>query len=117
MKFIVDAQLPRSLARQLEEARHDAVHTLQLPAANRTPDDDMNALATRESRVVVTKDNDFVTSFSLRGVPPKLLLISTGNISNDALSRLIAANLSALESALKNHNFVELSATALTIHV
>jgi predicted nuclease of predicted toxin-antitoxin system len=113
----VDAQLPRRLARQLAAAGHDALHTLELPAANRTPDDDINSIACRDGRVVVTKDADFVTSFWLRGVPPKLLLISTGNISNDALSQLIAANLTAVVSALETHSFVELSATSLIIHM
>jgi predicted nuclease of predicted toxin-antitoxin system len=89
---------------------------LDCPAENRTPDGDIVALAVREGRVVVTKDNDFVTSFLLRGAPPKLLLISTGNISNDALSRLVAANLPALEGALAEYAFVELSATAITVH-
>ena len=73
-------------------------------------------MAIRENRVVVTKDNDFVTFFLLRGVPPKLLLISTGNISNDVLSKLLAANLAGLETALVKHDFVELSASTLTIH-
>ena len=84
MKFAVDAQLPRRLARQLAAAGHDALHCLDLPLGNRTPDDDIAALAANEGRVVVTKDSDFVTSFLLRGAPPKLLLFSTGNISNDA---------------------------------
>ena len=66
--------------------------------------------------MVVTKDEDFVTQFLLRGAPPKLLLVSTGNISNDALSRLMAANLAALVAALAEHDFVELSASAITIH-
>ena len=116
MKFIVDAQLPRRLARELAASGHDALHTLDFPAGNRTPDGDINGAAIRESRVVVTKDNDFVTSFLLKGVPPKLLLISTGNISNDELSKLVAANLTALESALTKYNFVELNATTITIH-
>ncbi len=55
-----------------------------------------------EGRVVVTKDSDFVATFLLHGSPPKLLLISAGNISNDALSRLIAANLATLETAFAN---------------
>ena len=116
MNFLVDAQLPRRLALELTAAGHNAVHTLALPAANRTSDQDIVALATREGRVVVTKDNDFVVSFHLRGVPPKLLLISTGNISNDKRSQLVAANLTALEKAFSQHDFVELSATAITIH-
>ncbi len=116
MNFLVDAQLPRRLTRELAAAGHDAVHTLDLPAANRTTDQEIVALATRENRVVVTKDNDFVVSFHLRGAPPKLLLISTGNISNDKLSQLFAANLAALEKAFNQHAFVELSGTAITIH-
>lgn len=38
MKFLIDAQLPRRLARRLEAAEHDAIHTLDLPAGNRTTD-------------------------------------------------------------------------------
>ncbi len=116
MKFMVDAQLPRRLARELVAAGHDARHTLDLAKGNRTPDRDISSIAAVEGRVVVTKDEDFVTQFLLRGAPPKLLLVSTGNISNDALSRLMAANLTALVAALARHDFVELSASAITIH-
>jgi predicted nuclease of predicted toxin-antitoxin system len=116
MKFVVDAQLPRRLARELAGAGHDAVHTLDFPAANRTPDKEIVALAMRENRIVVTKDNDFVTSFLLHGAPPKLLLISTGNISNDQLSKLLASNLSTLENALSKNDFVELNALTIVIH-
>ena len=116
MKFVVDAQLPRRLARELAAHGHDAVHTSDLPAANRTQDQEITALAVRENRIVIINDNDFVTSFLLHGVPPKLLLISTGNITNDELSKLLSANLTALEKAFLEHDFVELSAAAITIH-
>ena len=116
MKFIVDAQLPRRLARELAASGHEATHTLDFPAGNRTPDGDINGVALRESRVVVTKDNDFVTSFLLRGVPPKLLLISTGNISNDELETLVVANQQAIVTALAENAFVELTRTGLLIH-
>jgi predicted nuclease of predicted toxin-antitoxin system len=116
MKLVVDAQLPRRLARELAAAGHDAVHTLDFPTANRTPDKQIVALAMRENRIVVTKDNDFVASFLLQGAPPKLLLISTGNISNDQLSKLLASNLTTLEKAFGNYDFVELSAKSVTIH-
>ena len=59
MKFIVDAQLPRRLARDLAAAGHDVTHTLDLPLRNCTPDSEVVALAAREGRVVVTKDSDF----------------------------------------------------------
>jgi predicted nuclease of predicted toxin-antitoxin system len=116
MKFLVDAQLPRRLALELAARGHDVRHTLDLPLGNRTPDGEITALATSEGRTVITKDSDFVTAFLLHGKPPKLLLISTGNISNDALSRLVAANIATLESAFEKHAFIELSASAITIH-
>ena len=116
MKFLVDAQLPRRLAQVLAEAGHDAVHTFDLTTGNRTPDSDISTAADREFRVVVTKDSDFVNSFLLNSRPQKLLLISTGNISNDELLRLFHANLAAIESALAQHRFVELTRTSLTVH-
>jgi len=36
MKFLIDAQFPRRFADWLTEARHDALHMLDLPLKNRT---------------------------------------------------------------------------------
>ncbi len=63
MNFLVDAQLPRRLAYHFRAAGHDALHTLDLPEGNRTTDHMINELSLREERIVVTKDEDFVTSF------------------------------------------------------
>jgi predicted nuclease of predicted toxin-antitoxin system len=104
------------VARELAAAGHDTLPTFDLPRGNRTPDRDLAGLALQGDRVLVTKDRDFVVSHLLRGEPPKLLLVTTGNIGNDALSRLLAANLPAMVDALGHHGFVELSATAITIH-
>ena len=84
MRFLVDAQLPRRLSRELQARGHDAVHTLDLPQGNRTPDTAINQLSVDDGRVVITKDADFVDSLIVQGVPYKLLLISTGNIKNSA---------------------------------
>ena len=82
MKFLIDAQLPHRLVYWLRERGHDARHTLDLPNGNRTSDAEINEISVREQRIVVTKDADFVNSFVIRGEPYKLLLISTGNITN-----------------------------------
>lgn len=117
MKFLIDAQLPRRLVRLLAVACHDALHTLDLPAGNRTTDSEVMAVADAEGRVVVTKDADFVDSFLITGKPDKLLLISTGNITNVELEAVVLANLASLTAALSAHRFVELSRTALIVHV
>ena len=80
MKFLVDAHLPPGLCAVLQPAGHDAVHTRQLAAQNRTTDEVINELSAREQRAVITKDTDFYHSHLLHGKPWKLLLIRTGNI-------------------------------------
>jgi predicted nuclease of predicted toxin-antitoxin system len=116
MKFLVDAHLPRRLARQLRDAGHDALHTLDLPHGNRTSDAEINAISAAEQRVVVTKDSDFVDSFVLHHRPWKLLLISTGNISNHELEQLVAANLPAIASGFVSSDYIELSRTNVIFH-
>ena len=117
MKFLVDAHLPRRLVYRLREAGCDAIHTLDLPLGNRTPDGVINELSARQQRVVVTKDADFVTSFTLYRQPYKLLLVSTGNITDSELERLFLQNLQRIVEAFTVHDFVEIDRTMLTIHV
>jgi predicted nuclease of predicted toxin-antitoxin system len=107
VKFLVDAHLPRRLARWLAEHGCDAIHTLDLPAANRTTDPQIAALADQEERVVVTKDADFVDSHILRGSPRRLLLISTGNISNRELQELLTPLIPAILRELESSDFLE----------
>ena len=65
---------------------------------------------------LVTKDSDFVTSFHLKRLPPKLLLVSPGNIDNETLIHLFIANIIHLQRAFAENDFVELSRTSLTLH-
>jgi predicted nuclease of predicted toxin-antitoxin system len=115
VNFLVDAQLPRRMAAWLAAAGCNAIHTLDLPAANRTTDEQINDVAAREQRVVVTKDADFVDSHLLRGRPPKLLLISTGNISNRDLEALVAPLIPDIVRELGSHSFLELGRAGIII--
>jgi predicted nuclease of predicted toxin-antitoxin system len=115
MKFLVDAQLPRRFANWLNEAGHDTLHTFDLPRRNLTTDSEIIARAKRDGRIVVSKDADFVQTFLLTG-EPQLLLISTGNINNAELEKLLHANLSGIEAAFASSRFVEITRDSLVIH-
>src|SRR5215210_8157969 len=117
MKFLVDAQLPRRLARRLREAGHEATHTLDLPHGNRTTDALINDLSTREHYVVVTKDADFVNSFILNRRPHKLLLVSTGNIRNAELEALFLSNLEKMAEGFDSFDYIELNQRTLIFHM
>jgi predicted nuclease of predicted toxin-antitoxin system len=116
MNFLVDAQLPRLLAIRLAELGHPARHTLDLPCGNRSADHDIAAMADREDAVVVTKDADFLDSHLLVGSPARLLLVSTGNISNRQLLDLFEAHTDRIVASLTQASLVELTRTDLVIH-
>jgi predicted nuclease of predicted toxin-antitoxin system len=92
----------------LAAAGCNAIHSLDLPNANRSTDEQINEVADREQRVVITKDADFVDSHILRGRPPKLLLISTGNISNRDLETLLVPLISDIIREFGSQSFLEL---------
>ncbi len=117
MKFLVNAQLPRRIVRRLQELGYDAMHTMDLPLGNRTPDETINEVSIRDNYIVITKDSDFVDSFTLHRKPYKLLLISTGNIKNVDLEVLLLKNINDIVSGFETHNYIEMSRTALIIHV
>lgn len=116
MKFLIDAQLPIRLAKLLQEAGYDTIHTRELPQQNATPDSIINSISIQEERVVITKDSDFVDSFLTVQQPYKLLLITTGNIKNVDLELLFTANLPLIVDLLSGHNYIELSKNSVTVH-
>jgi len=65
-----------------------AVHAFDLPNGNQTSDQQIIETTDREQRVLITKDADFVDRHVLHNRPAKLLLISTGNITNRDLEAL-----------------------------
>ena len=115
MKVLVDAQLPRRMMGWFRAAGCDAIHTLDLPDGNRSTDKQVIDRAELDGRAVVTKDADFVNSHLLSGRPSKLLLVSTGNISNADLERLLTPLIPTLIAAFQAHVFVELTRGGIVI--
>lgn len=116
MNFLIDANLPRRLVRIFQVRGHSAVHTLELPEGNATPDSALLDYSERNNCVVTTKDSDFSSSFWLQNRPQKLLLISTGNIRNTELESLLKANIDHLISALTENRYVELTREHVIVH-
>lgn len=108
MNFLIDAQLPRSLCAVIANHGHDAVHTSDLPSGNASKDSEINRIAAKETRVVVSKDTDFFYSHVAQGIPERLLLVRTGNISAKDLCELFDRNMPLISEALRSHSLVEI---------
>jgi len=116
MKFIVDAQLSKTLAEYINAKGFDALHTLDLPDKNKTKDGFIAELATVDQRIVITKDADFLESHILKNQPPKLLLLKTGNIRNSELLSLFDKHFSFLVEILAKHALIEFTKEEIIIH-
>lgn len=106
MKFIVDAQLPVSLANLLRKHGLDVIHTKELPKANETSDAEINRISMAEERIVISKDGDFYDRYAATKEPFKLLHTKTGNITNAKLLDLFEKNLRTIISELEENDVV-----------
>lgn len=110
MNFLVDSQLPPALARWIATQGHTATHVLAL--GMEAADDSIlwqHALA--HNQVVISKDEDFVDRWLLRGEEVPLVWIRKGNCSNRALIEWLEPLWADAVSRLENgERFVELRA-------
>ncbi|MFN6198296.1 MAG: DUF5615 family PIN-like protein, partial [Aphanizomenon sp.] len=94
----------------------DVIHTKNLPLKNATPDSEINKLSILEQRIVITKDKDFLDSFLIKQEPYKLLLITTGNISNKQIEQLFLQNITPIIELFLTYDFLEMTRDSLIIH-
>lgn len=116
MKFIIDAQLPKSLSEFLKYKGFDAIHTSDLPEKNGTSDTKIISLANLENRIVITKDVDFLESFLLKLQPNQLIIVRTGNIHNSKLLDLFSINLELIVQLMQKSNLIEINNSEIIEH-
>lgn len=101
MKFLVDNQLPKALARWLTERGHDAVHVLDR-GQGQTDDRHIWAEAIAEGRIVVSKDEDFFILATRPGDTGQLLWLRVGNCRTQALLSNLDTSLPAIIQAFQS---------------
>lgn len=117
IKYIVDAQLPKRLKNWLIDYGVEAIHTLDLPLGNDTSDTQIIERSVAEAFIVISKDDDFIQYRLVKGVPEKLLSITTGNIVNNKLIQLFEANFPSInDHFISGAKFIELSNDSVIVH-
>jgi predicted nuclease of predicted toxin-antitoxin system len=84
MRFLIDAQLPPSLAMTLREHGLEAAHVYELLPSD-ARDQAIWSLALKEGYVLVTKDEDFAEWSRLRQPTPAVLWLRLGNLKKAKL--------------------------------
>ena len=95
---------------------HDAIHTSVLPDGNRSTDAQVAHAADRDQRVIVSNDSDFRDSHLISGTPKQLLVVATGNITNNELLTLFDRHLEVIVESLARVDYEKLRKDAVMVH-
>ena len=105
MLFLIDAQLPPSLAEALRQAGHQAIHVADIGLLAATDQHIWNEAVSR-SAVLVTKDRDFPLRRAARNDGPVILWVRVGNAGNRKLIDLTLRALPAIIEAIERGEIV-----------
>lgn len=105
MLFLVDAQLPPSLAEALRQAGCQAIHLIDLGLLAAT-DQKIWDEAISRSAVLVTKDRDFPLRRAAGSDGPTILWVRVGNVSNRKLIDLVLRALPVIINAIERDEAV-----------
>jgi predicted nuclease of predicted toxin-antitoxin system len=87
----VDAQIPPAASQWIEvPGKIQAIHVFDLDLG-RAEDSSLFDRARSAGAVVLTKDHDFVQLQERRGVPPKIVWLTCGNVSNRQLRHILSS--------------------------
>ena len=86
-------KLAKILAPVFGEYDHVDLLGLTVPAR----DTDIWDYASKNGFTIITKDSDFLDMLELKGFPPKVILVKTGNNSSKALANLLTGSKSKIE--------------------
>ena len=101
MKFLVDNQLPTALARWLVSEGYDAVHVLDVQLAQ-SKDKDVWDYAQKESRISISKDEDFFQLATHSSETGRLLWIRIPNCRKAPLLERIGKEWPRITKAFEN---------------
>ena len=101
MKFLVDENLPPSLAVMLEPQYPGTAHVryLGLEGAKDPP---LWELAKSDGYTILTKDSDFEQRSFLLGAPPKVVWLKVGNSSAAQIRAMVSMHLTAIEAFVRD---------------
>jgi predicted nuclease of predicted toxin-antitoxin system len=105
VRFLIDAQLPPSLAKYLSTCGHEATHVAEI-GLNSASDRIIWSHASAIGAVLITKDEDFVTMRALNANGPPVIWVRIGNTTKRALIERFAEKLAAIIASLERRDTI-----------
>ncbi|MBS1620213.1 MAG: DUF5615 family PIN-like protein [Bacteroidetes bacterium] len=98
MKLLFDANLSWRLVAMLKQHFADCFHVDHIGLIIPPTDEDIWNYARQHDLIIVTNDEDFLDLVNLKGFPPKVLLLRTGNQSSLFIANLLKVHKPEIQS-------------------
>jgi predicted nuclease of predicted toxin-antitoxin system len=89
IKLFLDANVSWLLASKLKFHFEDCLHVDHIGIKTPASDNEIWKYAQSNDLIIVTNDDDFIDLLNLKGFPPKIILLKTGNQSNEFVEMLL----------------------------
>ena len=98
MILLLDANISWRLTKTLKPAFDEVLHVDSIELTQPPKDIEIWDFAKERDAIIVTNDDDFYKLSLLKGFPPKVVILRTGNQANNFLSELITKHKSDIEN-------------------
>ncbi|MFB2894099.1 DUF5615 family PIN-like protein [Aerosakkonemataceae cyanobacterium BLCC-F50] len=110
MNIWIDAQLPPSIAAWLSATFGVNAIAIKDLGLRDSQDTEIFAAARTANAVIMTKDSDFVDLVTRLGIPPQILWVTCGNVTNRNLRQILIPTFpNALRLLQEGESIVEIS--------
>jgi len=105
LNLLLDANLSWRSVKVLENHFDGCFHVDSIGLKTPAKDSEIWAFAKKNNLVIVSNDEDFLDFISLKGFPPKVILIKTGNQNRKFIEETIISKKQEIENFIKNTEF------------
>jgi predicted nuclease of predicted toxin-antitoxin system len=102
MKILLDANISWKLVNIVTPIYGECIHVDSIGLPVPAGDKDIWDYALNNGYIIITKDHDFLDLLELKGFPPKVVLLKTGNNSSKALADLLLNSKQKIEELESN---------------
>ena len=105
MKLLLDANISWRLANKLKVHFEDCIHVDYIGLETPATDTAIWNFALAANLVIVTNDEDFLNFSNIKGFPPKIVLLRTGNQSNSYIEELLIKHKTDIEQLYHSDDY------------
>jgi predicted nuclease of predicted toxin-antitoxin system len=108
MKLLFDQNISFRIVKLIDDVFPDSAQVRIVGLENKT-DHDIWHFARNNNYCIVTFDSDFYDLSLVKGTPPKIVWLRTGNITTKGIEEVIRENQILIEEFINNPDYVEIS--------